>query len=70
MSDTLQILKNALIYFVAECHGPLPKDYYVAQHWGMAGAHAFLTNGLISIYEVRSRLSSKATNPDHSLFFL
>ncbi|KAH8092228.1 hypothetical protein BXZ70DRAFT_1010923 [Cristinia sonorae] len=62
MADTLQTLKTALNTFLEVCHGPLPRDYYVAQHWGMAGAHAFLVNGLISIYEQATDIPAEKTD--------
>ena len=53
MSNTLDNLKDALKFFIEHCQGSVPKDHYAAQSWVMSGAHAFLLNGLISIYEVR-----------------
>lgn len=52
MSSTQDILRKALTAFEKPAGGPVPKDIYEAQHWEMAGAHACLMNGLLSVYEV------------------
>jgi len=49
--DTLQILRDALQTCIKACPHPPPKDVYAVQQWAMAGAHAFILNGLISVYE-------------------
>ncbi|KAH8092216.1 hypothetical protein BXZ70DRAFT_464504 [Cristinia sonorae] len=51
MADTLQTLRSTLDFFIKACHGPKPTDGHDAQYWTMAGIHAFILNGLISIYE-------------------
>ncbi|THH33342.1 hypothetical protein EUX98_g826 [Antrodiella citrinella] len=56
---TLQVLKDSLQTCIQACPGPAPKDHYVAQHWAMAGAHSFLLNGLISIYEQAATILEK-----------
>ena len=53
MSNTTQdILRKALAAFEKPAAGPVPKDIYQAQHWEMAGAHACIINGLLSVYNV------------------
>ena len=49
---TIQTLQNALQTFIENSKGPRPKNVYEDHHWGMAGIHSALINGLISIYEV------------------
>ena len=50
--STPDVLRKALATFEPAASGPVPKDIYKAQHWEMAGAHACLMNGLLSVYEV------------------
>lgn len=52
MPTTIETLRRALEVFRVPSSGPQPKDIYKAQHWEMAGAHAFLVNALLSVYEV------------------
>ena len=52
MTSTPEILRKALAAFENPAGGPCPSDIYQAQYWEMAGAHACLMNGLLSIYEV------------------
>ncbi|KAJ3478350.1 hypothetical protein NLI96_g9818 [Meripilus lineatus] len=51
MPTTIETLRRALEVFRVPSSGPQPKDIYKAQHWEMAGAHAFLVNALLSVYE-------------------
>lgn len=51
MSSTVDVLQNALAAFQQPAGGSCPRDIYEAQHWEMAGAHACLMNGLLSVYE-------------------
>lgn len=48
-----EILRKALKAFEEPAGGPCPKDIYQAQYWEMAGAHACIMNGLLSVYDVR-----------------
>ncbi|KIP12147.1 hypothetical protein PHLGIDRAFT_17748 [Phlebiopsis gigantea 11061_1 CR5-6] len=49
--STPDVLRKALADFEPAAKGAVPKDIYKAQHWEMAGAHACLMNGLLSVYE-------------------
>lgn len=51
MSGTVAHLRKCVAEFTAESAGPQPSDVYAAQTWEMAGAHAFLMNGLLNVYE-------------------
>ncbi|GJE89575.1 hypothetical protein PsYK624_056790 [Phanerochaete sordida] len=51
MASTTDILREALAAFEKPAAGPCPEDIYQAQYWEMAGAHACLINGLLSVYE-------------------
>lgn len=50
--STSPFLRNALNIVKKAAVGGQPSDLYEAQYWEMAGAHALLINGLLSIYEV------------------
>lgn len=50
--STVETLRSSLQTFLQTARGPQPKDIYAAQQWEMAGAHAFLINGLLNVYEV------------------
>jgi hypothetical protein len=50
--STVQTLRSCLKTFAKASAGTVPADIYEAQQWEMAGAHAFLTSGLLNIYEV------------------
>ena len=51
--STVEALRKALAAFEKPAAGACPRDIYQAQYWEMAGAHACLMNGLLSVYEVR-----------------
>ena len=51
--STPDVLRKALADLKPHAAGPLPKDHFQAISWEMAGAHACLMNGLLSLYEVR-----------------
>jgi hypothetical protein len=50
---TVDILRSSLQIFTEASSGSVPRDIYEVQQWEMAGAHAFLVNGLLNVYEVR-----------------
>lgn len=50
--STLENLRLNLDFFIKTSSGPLPADIYEIAQWEMAGAHGFLLNGLIHLYEV------------------
>ena len=51
--STEQTLLSCLETFSKASTGAVPSDTYQAQQWEMAGAHAFLVNDLLNIYEVQ-----------------
>lgn len=55
--STQDVLRKALAAFEEPAGGSVPKDIYKAQHWEMAGAHACLMNGLLSVYEQATTVS-------------
>lgn len=57
--STVQVLQRALTAFETPAAGPCPKDIFEEPHWEMAGAHACVANGLLSVYEVRHPLFSR-----------
>ena len=50
--STEKILRDALGAFERPAGGPCPTDPFQTQYWEMAGSHAYLINGLLSVYEV------------------
>lgn len=52
--STVENLRSSVETFKNASSGSQPKDVYVAQQWEMAGAHAMLMNGLLSVYEKSS----------------
>jgi hypothetical protein len=50
--STVKVIRSSLESFTNPSRGPQPKDIYEAQQWEMAGAHASIMNGLLSLYEV------------------
>jgi len=54
--STMQTLRSCLESFSKVSSGAIPTDIYEAQQWEMAGAHAFLVNGLLNIYEKASSI--------------
>ncbi|THH33337.1 hypothetical protein EUX98_g823 [Antrodiella citrinella] len=59
MSSTVAELKAALGTLMETCKGSWPADPYVAQAWEMAGAHAFIINALLDIYEKSPSIPEK-----------
>ncbi|KAI0076837.1 hypothetical protein K474DRAFT_1662382 [Panus rudis PR-1116 ss-1] len=60
--STVNILRDTLQYFEEPSRGPQPSDVYQAQYWEMAGAHALLINGLLSIYEQATTVPKEKHN--------
>jgi len=52
--STAETLRNSVETFKNASSGSQPQDIYAAQQWEMAGAHAMLMNGLLSVYEKSS----------------
>lgn len=51
--DTAASLRKSLATLMETAKGSQPADPFVAQAWEMAGAHAFMINALLDLYEVR-----------------
>lgn len=61
------VLRKALDTLRGPAGGAQPKDIFQAQYWEMAGAHALLLNGLLSVYEVCDALLQRDTST-HQVF--
>ncbi|KAH8092217.1 hypothetical protein BXZ70DRAFT_951794 [Cristinia sonorae] len=51
MVSTSQDLSSAIDKLMVTAKGAQPADVFVAQAWEMAGAHAFILNALLDVYE-------------------
>ena len=67
--STSTILQSALDAFKGPAAGAQPKDIYQAHYWEMAGAHAMLINGLLSVYEVTIWKSDSQIFCTHNLLY-
>ncbi|KAJ3557532.1 hypothetical protein NM688_g1426 [Phlebia brevispora] len=66
---TPDVLRQALEALQRLAAGPQPNDIYDAQRWEMAGAHALLVNGLLSVYEQATSVPSEK-HRDFALYAL
>lgn len=57
--STPAFLRESLDTIKKSASGGQPSDPFQAQYWEMAGAHALLINGLLSVYEVRAGMLSR-----------
>ncbi|KDQ13918.1 hypothetical protein BOTBODRAFT_66387 [Botryobasidium botryosum FD-172 SS1] len=55
-ATTIKKLKDGLCNILPYADGPAPSDIFIRQQWEMAGAHAMIANGLISVYEQASSI--------------